>query len=57
MVISPERTLALKSLIWRTRLACMSWYRCSISSTSQASAEAAFLGEVIIGVIRCGMPS
>ena len=35
----------------------MSWYRCSISSTSQASAVAAFFGSVMIGVIRCGMPS
>ena len=57
VVISPDLTLRLKSLIWRTRVAFMSMYRCSISSTSQVSAAAAFFGWVMIGVMRCGMPS
>ena len=56
-MISPVRTLRLKSSTWRTLFASMSWYRCSISSTSHASADAAFFGWVMMGVIRCGMPS
>ena len=51
----PARTALLKSSIWRKPNVAKSSYRRSISRTTQVSASAAFLGLVIIGVIKCGI--
>ena len=53
----PARTALLKSSRWRKPKWARSSYRMSISRTTQPSASAARLGLVMIGVIRCGMPS
>ena len=53
----PARTAALKSSRCLKPNIARSSYRASISRTTQSSASAAFLGFVMIGVMRCGMPS
>ena len=53
----PARTALLKSSICLKPKVERSSYRRSISRTTQVRASAAFLGLVIIGVIKCGIPS
>ena len=53
----PARTALLKSSMCLNPNVERSSYRRSISRTTQVKASAAFFGLVIIGVIRCGIPS
>ena len=53
----PARTALLKSSICLKPNVERSSYRKSISRTTQVNASAAFLGLVMIGVIKCGIPS
>ncbi len=55
--IFPARTALLKSSMCRNPDAARSSYRRSISPTTHAKASAAFLGLVMIWVIRCGIPA
>ena len=53
----PARTAALKSSTCLKPNIDRSSYRASISRTTHSRASAAFLGLVMIGVMRCGIPS